>query len=90
MFFGEVKGREGKGGGKDGRTEGRKDGRTEGRKEGRKEGRRSCTFVKIYNLETLAWQVGEKPIGCCYFTGCLAFRRRKTCPYFCFRTLISK
>jgi hypothetical protein len=34
--------------------------------------------------------VGEKPIGCFYFTGCLAFRRRKTCPYFCFRTLISK
>ena len=26
MFFGEVKGREGKGGGKDGRTEGRKEG----------------------------------------------------------------
>ena len=33
MFFGEVKGREGKGGGKEGRTEGRKDGRKEGRKE---------------------------------------------------------
>ena len=74
FWWSEGKGREGKGGGKD----------------GRKEGRRSCTFVKIYNLETLAWQVGEKPIGCFYFTGCLAFRRRKTCPYFCFRTLISK
>ena len=33
MFFGEVKGREGKGR-EEGRTEGRKDGRKEGRKEG--------------------------------------------------------